>query len=507
MHAALQSPEISSRRPAPFVSRKDLSAQQVVHGGRSYWVVKDPLRNELFRLLPEHYAVQQSLNGKRSLEEIRTLLALSFPERQFSVAELQELVIDLFRKGLLLSTRGGQAKPLAGRLRESRRRRVLSAVQNLLFIQFPGWDPQRLLDAAYPRIRWAFHRQFLFLALLFMLASCFFVLTHFEEFTRRAPEMHEYFRGRSVALIFAVIAVAKTLHELGHALACRHFGAECHEIGVALLIFSPSMYCDVTDAGRLPSRTARLAVGAAGMFVELAFSAAAFWMWWCTRDGWLHDAAWAAMLVTNVSIVLFNLNPLLRLDGYHMLSDWLGIPNLRQKSDQLLERSVGRSLLGLSIPDDPTLPQTRRWFFIAYAAASAIYRWQFVALVSFILYQALKPYGLQSMGLVLGVASVVVAVWRGFRMTMRLWRQHRSDAHRPLRGQLVLAAALAAIVALVTIPCPVVVKAPFIVEPASAQQVYITTPGRLVRVYVLPGQFVRRGDVLVELSNPSLMDQ
>ena len=131
-----------------------------------------------------------------------------------------------------------------------------------------------------------------------MAATWCFVLVRFDDFRQRLPALHEVLQGGSLLLMWAVIAAVKVLHELGHAFACRRFGGECHEIGVALMIFSPSMYCDVSDAGRLPSRWARMAIGAAGMYVELVLSAAAFFVWWNTRDGLLHELSWTVFFVT-----------------------------------------------------------------------------------------------------------------------------------------------------------------------------------------------------------------
>src|SRR5262249_49322997 len=151
---------------------------------------------------------------------------------------------------------------------------------------------------------------------LVVVAMWCFALVRFDEVRQRVPAFYELLQNNSWVAICVAIAAAKTLHELGHALACHHFGGECHEIGVALMMFSPSMYCDVSDAGRLPSRAARVAVGGAGMFVELILSAMAFCLWWNTREGLVHQLTWIVFFVTNVSVVAFNLNPLLRLDGY-----------------------------------------------------------------------------------------------------------------------------------------------------------------------------------------------
>ena len=506
MPSSAGSPRPMSQRPLPFMARKDVSAQQVRYGDQWYWVLKDPLRNELFRLRADQYAIHQLLDGRRSLEEIRTRLASEFRDLSVTLSQLQELVIDLFRKGLVCSTRPGQAAPIARRQRESRRRRLLGALRSPLFIRLPGWDPQRFLDRSFPWVRGLFHPSALLAGVLTAAAMWCFVLVRFDDFRERLPTLGDFTSSSSLLAMWGAIAAVKVLHELGHAFACRRYGGECHEIGLALLIFSPSMYCDVSDAGRLTSRAARMAIGAAGMYVELVLSAAAFFLWWNTRDGLLHQTAWTVFFVTNVSVVAFNLNPLLRLDGYYMLSDWLGIPNLRQKADRLFSLFLSRTALGLSIPEDPLLPQSRRWLFVGYAAASALFRVQLVLVISLVLYKALQPYGLQSVGLLLGFVAVVSGMGRGVRSAVRIWREHRHRSRRSWRPRITAGLLAAGAVAVVVVPFPTIVTAPLIVEPVDAQEVYVTTPGRLTAVRVRPGQRVKQGDALVELANPNLMD-
>ena len=506
MPSAAGSPRPMSQRPLPLEARKDVSAQRVRYGDQWYWVLKDPLRNELFRLRADQYAILQLLDGRRSLEEIRSRLAAEFRDLSVTLAQLQELVVDLFRKGLVRSTRPGQAAPIGRRLREGRRRRVLGALSNPLFIRLPGWDPQRFLDRTFPLVRGLFHPSALLAGVLAAAATWCFVLLRFDDFRERLPSLSDLTRSSSLLTMWGTIAAVKVLHELGHAFACRRYGGECHEIGVALMIFSPSMYCDVSDAGRLTSRAARMAIGAAGVYVELVLSAAAFFLWWNTRDGLLHQLSWMVFFVTNVSVVAFNLNPLLRLDGYYMLCDWLGIPNLRQKADRLFGLFLSRAALGLSIPEDPLLPQSRRWLFVGYAAASAFFRIQFVLVISLVLYKALQPYGLELAGLLMGLAAVATSVQHGVRSAVRVWREHRHRSRRSWRPRITMGLLGAAAVAVLVVPFPVIVSAPLIVEPADSQQVYVTTPGRLMAVHVRPGQRVKRGDVLAELANRGLAD-
>ena len=111
------------------------------------------------------------------------------------------------------------------------------------------------------------------------------VVGHFDEVRARLPELSVFADWRNVVWLFAAIGVVKCLHELGHALACKHFGGEVPEMGVLVLVFVPCLYCDVTDAWRLPSKWQRMLVSAAGMLVELVIASVATIVWWYCAAG------------------------------------------------------------------------------------------------------------------------------------------------------------------------------------------------------------------------------
>jgi putative peptide zinc metalloprotease protein len=228
-------------------------------------------------------------------------------------------------------------------------------------------------------------------------------------------------------------------------------------------------------------------------------------LWWNTRPGLVHDLALATFLVTSISTILFNLNPLLRLDGYYMASDWLEIPNLRRRADQMLAGTFARWCLGIRTPastgDDASTPARGAYLFIAYSLAAFVYRWFVCFAICLILYQLVRPVGLEHLGLLAGIASAVAAVgtalWRMGRHLSENWEQMASYA-RPAATLGVLAILL---LAALFVPLPVHVDASLILQPRNVQHVYVTTPGRIEAVHVRPGQRVKRGDRLARLAN------
>src|SRR5206468_11742270 len=137
------------------------------------------------------------------------------------------------------------------------------------------------------------------------------------------------------------LAITKVIHEFGHGLSCKHFGGECHEMGVMLLVMTPCLYCNVSDSWMLPNKWHRAAIGAAGMYIELVMASIATFLWWFSEPGLLNNVCLAVMFVCSVTTLVFNANPLMRYDGYYILADLLEIPNLRQKAGQVLSRTLG----------------------------------------------------------------------------------------------------------------------------------------------------------------------
>jgi putative peptide zinc metalloprotease protein len=113
------------------------------------------------------------------------------------------------------------------------------------------------------------------------------------------------------------------------------------------------------------------------------------------------------MFVCSVSTLLFNANPLMRYDGYYILSDLLEIPNLRHKASAILQRQVSGWLLGLTQPPDPFLPKRHQLLFATYSVLAACYRWVVVVGILWFVYHVFEPYGLR----VVGQAITAIALY------------------------------------------------------------------------------------------------
>ena len=488
-------------RPVALRRRPDLEVRRQSYLGREYWVVKDPLSLKYFRFEDEEYAILSLLDGTVSLEKIRGQFENRFAPQQISNRELHHLIGQMYRSGLVLSELPGQGDQLIERDDRRRWQHLLGGLQNLLALRLRGVDPDRLLTWLNRRVGWIFSLPVLLVALCLMAGALLLIGAEFEVFRSRLPQFQQFFAVQNWFWLAATLAVTKILHEFGHGLSCKRFGGECHEMGMMLLVFTPCLYCNVTDSWMIPSKWRRAAVGAAGMYVELVLASLATLIWWYSQPGMLNGLCLNVMFVCSVSTLLFNANPLMRYDGYYILSDLLEIPNLRQKALLVLNRQLGAWFFGAAAPHDPFLPWRRQWAFAAYSIAAALYGWLVTFSIFWFLYRVLEPYGLKIVGQMLAVAMVLALVVTPLVKLVQFFRiPGRTAKMKPLRVAFILAVAGGGLAAALLAPLPYYVTCSLHIQPRNAAAVYVDVPGEIQQIHARGGA-VRAGDLLLELEN------
>ena len=497
----------STQRAIPLERRSDLVVKRIEYKGISSYVIKDPVGLKYHRLQQEQYRTLELLDGQRSLDEIKSELQRHFPALHFKLPDVQHLITDLHKKGLVYSNRSGQGIEMLKQELETKRKKRWAAIKNILYLRLPGWDPEKTLNAIYPFFRWMFQPWAVFLAMAFVVASWILIAVNFDAFYSKLPEFHQFFSWPNLAYMYLTLSVAKIIHEFGHGVSCKHFGGECHEMGVMLLVFSPCLYCDVSDSWMLRNKWRRIMIAAAGMYIEIIISAIAIFLWWYTKPGLLNHLCLNVFFVTTVTTVIFNANPLMRFDGYYMMSDFLEIPNLRPKADRMLREKFAWYCLGIESRPDPFMPETGRFWFVVYAVAAALYRWFILFGITLFLYTVLKPYGLQSIGITAAVFSLAGIVGNMIYNVYSIITAPRTEPLNYYKVTATLTALTVLIVGGLMIPIPWHIEAACLLEPENVKHVYVTIPGHLKERRVKPGQRVERGDVLAVLYNPEVEDR
>jgi putative peptide zinc metalloprotease protein len=481
--------------------RPDLIAAPVEMSGAPTWVVKDPLTLEHYHFSPEEYTLMELLRQPISLAELEREFGRRFSPRTITDQEIWTFLSRLHESGLLTSDAEGQGDELLRRMRKERFRRRAAALAQLTAIQFRGVNPDRFLTAVHDRCRWLFSKVALIVAALIVFYAASLVVGHFAEFRARLPELSAFVDMRNWIWLFAAIAGVKILHELGHALTCKHFGGEIHELGVMLLAFVPCLYCDVTDSWRLASKWQRIMVSAAGMLVELVIAAVATIIWWHADSGLISLIALDVMVISTVHTLAVNGNPLLRYDGYYILSDLVESPNLWQRSREALGSFTSRWILGLRVDDDPLVPARHRAWLAMYAVASKIYLALVVVAIVWGMARVLCPLHLEIVAYAIG-ATVAGSLAAGPVIGAVRFLQNPSRRGEVRNGRLATVAAIALVAVVVILAWPVnyYVRAPLVLLPADAARVYATQSGRLASA--LPaGTHVGAGKDIAKLEN------
>ena len=294
--------------------------------------------------------------------------------------------------------------------------------------------------------------------------------------------------------------VIKVFHELGHGLTCKRFGGEVHDMGILVLCMFPCLYCNISDAWIMEKRSRRMWISAAGIVTEIVIASLAAIVWWSTGPGAVNSIACRVMIVAGVSSVLMNGNPLMKWDGYYILSDILGMPNLRANSVTYMWQFVRKYILGLPTP--AAGPFTRaRLIHLVYGAVSTWW-------IFYIMYRI--SYGMLNRFPAIGVWVLLVTLYGiTFVPLVRLTKMLRArkggsgdvDLHR-LSG--IAAVLVVAAYAVFLHNWGYSVSAPCAIEPGRRQYVFAETAGVLVDMPWRQGDVIREGQVVARLENRRL---
>ncbi len=495
----------SSSPPVRMKMRGDLTFDRLTYQGVEYWVVKEPLGQKYYQFPPHVFYILQQLDGNQTIDQLIDGYHEEHAPKRITRTELQQLLTRFHRDGLVISDVGGQGNELLKRGRKNLAMERFGQFSNILAIRYRGFDPERILNFLIKYTWWLFTPAAATIVGILATVALLSVLMNFAEFSARLPGFDTFFNPRKMVLFVGVLCFTKICHEFGHGLSCKRLGGECHEIGFMLLVLTPCMYCNVSDSWRLENKWHRAAIGAAGIYIEVLLATIATFVWWFVQPGVVQDICLQIMLISSVSTILFNGNPLLRFDGYYIMSDVLEIPNLSQKSTKALTTLLGRHWLGLEIPDDQLMPSNRPVAFAMFTVASFLYRWFILFAIITFLIRWLEPYGLESIGIAIAAFSMVgilvMPMYKLYRYMSVPGRMHQVEKVRfsVISSILVLLLAL-----LLLVPFPQRLWCEVIVVPARVDTVYVEEDGVVEGCLVQEGDLVEPGQTLAKLRNVEL---
>ena len=466
--------------------------------GRIWYVLQDLVSERFHRFSVPAYHVVGLMDGRTTVQAIWDQTLITLGDDAPTQDEVIRLLGQLHGADVLQCDVPPDAAELFQRRETNQQRRRWGKLMSVFAWQVPLFDPDRWVTRLMPALRPFFGLAGLIVWCVVVGAAVFAAATHWAELGRNVLD-HVLAPGNLI-LLWLVFPLLKLCHEFGHALAVKACGGEVHEMGVMLLVLTPVPYVDASAAWAFRDKWARVAVGAAGMMVELFIAALAMGLWLAMEPGVLRALLYNVMLIAGISTVLFNANPLLRFDGYFMLMDAIEIPNLRSRSTAYAVYLFERHVFRRPDTEPPVATPGERAWFVGFAVASLFYR--VFVVIAIVVY--LGEQSLLLMAVFAGFTAVAWLVVPGWRIASHVLAGPRL---RRVRGRAVAASVLmtAGLFALLfALPLPLRTMAQGVVWLPDEAFARAGADGFVTRVAAQPGTRVQRGALLVQTHDPEL---
>ncbi|TWU24216.1 Peptidase family M50 [Novipirellula galeiformis] len=500
-------------------------------GGHTSYMSHHEATGKFFQLGPEEYRVASLLDGVRDVPELFETLRSEGIE--WSTEELAKFIAQLIKANLAVIKHGPprcDASSLAAATTsseiEDRASHWLEVPEPISDADTPPQSPPPLgafatllrylplmISQRIPLVRGdriatvlerylgrAFDASGIAVWMLLVASSLCLVYGHADSF---ASELRQMFDPALWPILLLVWIVAKLIHEAGHAIAAKHHGVRVGQVGIMFFLLAPLAYVDVTDAWKLRRRFQRVQIALGGVYFELAVASLAAWAWWFLPDGYSKHLAAQIFLIAGPATLLVNANPLLRLDGYYVLSDLTEIPNLRMHGRRQLGAWLQNIFFGIPQPR-PWLVGWRVWFASLHAGCSIVF--QMVWMGGLVLGVAMWARGL---GILLAIAGVLMwFVIPTIRWTWKIWMLHPAERFglNHYRRRLLFFASLLVCVfqQLGTVSSPFDRRVAVVVRFQDEQVARSPSDAFVESVFVQRSQFVEQGTLLMRLSDPEL---
>ncbi|MCY9849117.1 HlyD family efflux transporter periplasmic adaptor subunit [Pectobacterium jejuense] len=479
---------------SPLRDELILHAGPANRDGSPSWTLEDPLRGLYFRIGWAEMAMLSRWSMGNAAQIVAEI-------NQTSALTLDDSDVQYFNRFLQANslTRVSGDDALAQFSRQVEQSRVSiwrKLLKNYLFFRIPLWHPDRFLGATLPWVEPFFSRTFLKLTLLVTVLGLFLAGRQWETF--KHTFLH-FFTLEGAALAGLTLCFTKILHEFGHAYTCKRFGARVATMGVAFLVMMPVLYTDTSGSWKLTRRRQRMAIGAAGMMTELVLAAWATLAWSFLPDGMLRSAAFMLATTTWIMTLAINLSPLMRFDGYFLLSDGLQMPNLQNRGFAIGRWQMREWLFGLGDAPPEHFPRWLQRTLVGYAFAVWIYRFfLFTGIAILVYHMTFKLLGMLLFAIEIGYFVVMPVV-----NEVREWSKRRKD-YRMNRNMTTTLVVSAVVLLLLMIPWQRGVYAPALLRAEQQSSLYMPVPAMIQRIDVKVGQPVQAGQTLFTLSSDAL---
>ncbi|SLM45872.1 conserved membrane hypothetical protein [Nitrospira sp. ND1] len=458
------------------------------------WTIVDPVRNKYFQIEWQVYQLLQRWSCG-TVEKLVAVVRRDTTSR-IRAEDVEDLVRFLYANSLTEQSASGRVKDYVEQEVARHQAWWQWLLHHYLFIKIPLIHPHRFLHATLPLVAPLYTPMAAWLFGMIGATGLFLVGQQWDTFL--STFLH-FFTWQGALMYGVVLCVVKVVHELGHAYTATRFGCRVPTIGVALMVMMPVLYSDISDAYRLSSRRKRLWIAGAGVVAELGLAAVATLVWGFLPDGAIRSVVFVAATTSWVMSLAVNLNPFMRFDGYYLLADGLGIPNLQDRAFAFGQWRIRELLFAPGAPPPEAVGLSNRRILIAYAWGIWLYRLVLFTGIALAVYH----YFFKVLGLLLFLVEIV------FFIGLPIWREltswwSRRAAYASTGRFAVTMTVVAAMLLLACLPWSSRVAIPGVLQAGSYATIYPPAPGRIASVSVHAGQSVRAGDTVLVLENPLL---
>lgn len=467
------------------------------HSGEIYYHIENTANSKFFRVGYAQYVFISLLDGSTSFAAALALTARQLGPDSLTEQEATQLTQWLIRNEL--ATFADETRRLASPKAISRSSEQLVQKLNPFWLKLPWGSPDKLFTESLPYVRWCFHPTVL-LAILFVYLAAGLSLAH--EWDRFTADSQAVFASSNWIWMLVTWVMLKIIHEFAHGVTCKYFGGSVKDTGLVFILLAPMAYVDVTSSWRFSSKWRRIGVAAAGMVIELLIASMAAIAWSRTDSPLVAHLLHNVVLMAGISTLLFNANPLMRFDGYFILSDFLEIPNLYEEGSKRVHQLTAWLFFGQSPQSlEVGFRRGQACFLWSYGLAASC--WKLVVCATLLIGASTMFRGA---GIVLGIAGALL--W--FGVPLRNGLRAIGSQYYESRPAFLRAGLMASIIGLAlwsvwaVVPNPAALQVPCIVDYEQAAFVRASADGFLDEVLVTDGQRVEAGTPLLRLSNDAL---
>jgi len=486
--------------------RTSLRVSEQVFGGETSYMMKVPETSAYYRIMPYEYEMLLLFDGTHTAAEVAQEVSERYPASPFTEQQVLEF-IDSWDSNVWERSLGERNLAVLEKIRQERKGRLERS--SVCYFVVTSWESDRFLTRLYPYFRWCFSPGFVVFCLALFAMMAGLIAT---DYARIEADTLNFYKSVYDSLynfwvFWVLMFFVVGLHELGHGLTCKHFGGEVPHMGVFLVYFNPAFFTDTSDVVLFDKTSKRQWTTLAGLWVEMIVCSFATFAWYFSRPGsLLNTIGYQVLLFTGISALFFNLNPLIKFDGYYVLSDFLEIERLSERSYEYLWAWVRKYILRHPVELPPASRRQRRIFLI-YSAASLLYR----VFVIWIVLLLARGFFVKRLGTVAGYALTFGLVYLILRKRIRktvpfLRAEARSLKERLMKWKMSRErwVGVAVLAAILIVPfSPDKVSTEFVLEPGERAYVRAPVPGLISQVTVHEGDWVEAGAVLGVLHNPN----